>query len=345
MKISIRAKIIGSYALLFALTLTIGLVGIWVVSQVDKNYSSVIDQGIPLYSIVHQIKSGILEKGSTIQSFVISKDGLYITEFYDFDAKLVETIEAARAAFPDEESQKLLAEIEEANNDYNNLVTRVAYLDSNEAMTELTAGTSQLAATSEKLLADLAGLVSDANNRRIAYAKSVSRSSRLVSIIGVIVGASAAISIGVGLTRSIANTVVKVRTVAEAVADGDLTVSVPPIRTGDEIQELNDATQAMVHNLTSLLMEIRAESDNVADASLQLSTSAEASAQAVLQITSTIQQMSSSAEQQSSSSIRTVEASLHIKSGTAQIAAGAVEQTQQLHRASELVAQDRKSVV
>ena len=105
------------------------------------------------------------------------------------------------------------------------------------------------------------------------------------------------------------------------------------------MQDLNESVGTMVANLTRLLGDMRADADNVAGASHELSASTEESACTVAQITATIQQMAAGAEQQSAGADRTVSAGEQIKAGIEQVAAGADEQTQQLHRASELVAQ------
>ncbi len=343
MRLSIRAKLVGSYALLLALTITANLVGMWAEDRADVVNTSIIEQSLPVSALVYKARSEVLEKGIAVRGFMISLDEASITQFYDIDKNMMATLAKARETFVNDESHRYIDEMISANDSYNSLVdevvsmTRVGQVE--EAMAKLTAGAQQLLGKLDGLIAGWSASVSDTNQQWLADADRTHRMANMVNIGGIVISTAAMIIIAISFNRGIAVPTVRIKRVAEAVATGDLTVSVPAIRTGDEMQDLNEAVRAMIQNLTKLLGEMRAESDNVASASYQLSASADESARAVEQITSTIQQMAGGAEQQSASATRTAGAGEQIKSGIEQIAAGAGDQTQQLHQASQLVAQ------
>jgi len=334
---------VGSYALLLALTITANLVGMWAEDRADVVNTSIIEQSLPVSALVYKARSEVLEKGIAVRGFMISLDEASITQFYDIDKNMMATLAKARETFVNDESHRYIDEMISANDSYNSLVdevvsmTRVGQVE--EAMAKLTAGAQQLLGKLDGLIAGWSASVSDTNQQWLADADRTHRMANMVNIGGIVISTAAMIIIAISFNRGIAVPTVRIKRVAEAVATGDLTVSVPAIRTGDEMQDLNEAVRAMIQNLTKLLGEMRAESDNVASASYQLSASADESARAVEQITSTIQQMAGGAEQQSASATRTAGAGEQIKSGIEQIAAGAGDQTQQLHQASQLVAQ------
>lgn len=343
MKLSIRTKLVGSYALLLALTIAMNLVGMWADNEADTDNKNIIEQSLPVSALVYKARSEVLEKGIAVRGFMISLDEANITKFYDIDKIMMDTLATARETFVNDESHRYLDEIVRTNDAYNDLVdevvamTRVGQVE--EAMAKLTAGAQQLLGKFDGLIADWSAFVSDTNQQWLANAASTNRMATRISIAGTVISAIVMIIIAVVFNRGIAVPAVRIKQVAEAVAAGYLTVDVPAVKTGDEMQDLNEAVRTMIRNLTQLLGEMRAESDNVASASYQLSASADESARAVEQITATIQQMASGAEQQSASATRTAGAGEQIKSGIEQIAAGAGEQTQQLHQASTLVAQ------
>ncbi len=343
MKLSIRAKLVGSYALLLALTITVNLVGMWADSRADANNKNIIEQSLPVSALVYKARSEVLEKGIAVRGFMISLDEANITKFYDVDNVMMHTLTTAREVFVNDESHRYLDEIASTNDAYNALVNEVTAMTrvgkTEEAMTKLTAGAQELLGKFDGLIADWSAFIADTNQQWMADAARTNRMSTLISIAGAVVSAVVMVIVAIIFNRGIAVPAVRIKHVAEAVAAGDLTVSVSAIKTGDEMQDLNEAVRTMIQNLTRLLGEMRTESDNVASASYQLSASADESARAVEQITATIQQMAGGVEQQSASATRTAGAGEQIKSGIEQIATGAGDQTQQLHQASGLVAQ------
>ena len=343
MKLSIRAKLVGSYALLLALTIAVNLVGMWAEGRADANNKNIIEQSLPVSALVYKARSEVLEKGIAVRGFMISLDEANITTFYDIDRIMMDTLATARETFVNDESHRYIDEMISANDAYNDLVDEVVAMtrvgQAEEAMAKLTTGVQQLLGKLDGLIAGWSAFVGDTNQQWLVEAASTNRMATLISIAGAVVSAVVMIIVAIVFNRGIAVPTVRIKQVAEAVAAGNLTVDVPAIKTGDEMQDLDEAVRTMIRNLTECLGEMRIESDNVAGASYQLSASSDESARAVEQITATIQQMAGGAEQQSASATRTASAGEQIKSGIEQIAAGAGDQTQQLQQASGLVAQ------
>ena len=343
MKLSIRAKLVGSYALLIALSAVVNLVGMWANNRADAVKMDIIEHSLPISALVYKARSQILEKGIAVRGFMISLDETNITEFYDTDQAMTGTLALARETFVDDESHRYLDELISINDAYNSLVNDVMIMTrvgkTEEAMSRLTQEVEQLLGKADRLIADWDAFIGETNQQWLAGAEKTRRISDQIGIASAAVTVIVIAIVAIVFNRGIAVPTVRIKQVAEAVAAGDLTVSVPAIKTGDEMQDLNEAVRTMIKNLTALLGEMRIESDNVASASHQLSASADESACAVEQITATIQQMAGGAEQQSASAARTASAGEQIRSGIEQIATGASDQTQQLHQASGLVAQ------
>ncbi len=343
MKLSVRAKLIGSYVLLLAVTIATTLVGEWADRQVATNNSNIIEQSLPASALGFKARSKQYEKAAALRSFLLTADETFATRFYEINNEMVQTVDAARKTFPDEQCHRYLDDYMNTNNSYNALADRIIEIarqgDQEHAVSMLTAEAASVAAKIESIIADWGEFTEQTNKQWLSEAAQTSKMASMVSIGGIAAGAVAMFVIAFSLNRGIAVPVHQVKRVAEAVAEGDLTVSIPAIKTHDEMQDLNEAVRVMIQNLTNLLGDIRSSAESVAGASHQLSASSDESARAVGQITATIQQMASGAEQQSMSATRTVSAGQQIKAGIEQIAAGAGDQTQQLHQASGLVAQ------
>ena len=118
MRLGIRAKLIGSYALL-VLSIAVNLVGMWADRRARESNRHVIEQTLPVSALVHKARSELQEKGSNLRSFIITSDEAHAMHFYNTDAKMAETIDAARSAFPDGSSNEYLDQLESRDMEYN----------------------------------------------------------------------------------------------------------------------------------------------------------------------------------------------------------------------------------
>ena len=76
-------------------------------------------------------------------------------------------------------------------------------------------------------------------------------------------------------SRSIANPIKKLSEVAEAIAAGDLTQSVPSVKSKDEIGKLSDAFANMIYKLRSFIYEVSEMSANTAASSEEMMASSD----------------------------------------------------------------------
>ncbi len=339
MRAGVQTRLLASYLVLLILMIAVGGIGILSDRKVESEYVELVHSNLPITILLHKLREGLLEKGMAARGFVLYQDNKLVDQFYTAEKTIKANIEAIAELDPSEESLHYLNQIDQTNKQYTKVCEHaldLARCREIEDARDLLAGQAPaLIDEFDRLTAEWFAFLDGRNNDSLLRAGEESRRSTWLTAGAVIVVIVMAISVA----RTVAVPVAKMRSAAEAVAAGDLTVPLPTIKTRDEMRNLNEAFRVMIANLTQLLGEIRAESDNVASASRELSTSTEESARAVEQITATIQQMAAGAEQQSASAGRTVSAGEQIKAGIERVAAGAGEQTQQLHRASELVAQ------
>ena len=196
MRLSIRAKLVGSYALLLALTITANLVGMWAEDRADVVNTSIIEQSLPVSALVYKARSEVLEKGIAVRGFMISLDEASITQFYDIDKNMMATLAKARETFVNDESHRYIDEMISANDSYNSLVdevvsmTRVGQVE--EAMAKLTAGAQQLLGKLDGLIAGWSASVSDTNQQWLADADRTHRMANMVNIGGIVISTAIA---------------------------------------------------------------------------------------------------------------------------------------------------------
>ena len=343
MRTGVQTRLLASYLVLLVLMIAVGGIGILSNRRVESEYVELVGSNLPITVLLHELREGLLEKGMAARGFVLYQDNKLVDQFYTAEKTIKANIEAIAELDPSEESLRYLDQIDQTNKQYTRVCEHALDLarcrEIEDARDLLAEQAPALIDEFDRLTAEWFAFLDGRNNDSMLRAGEESRRSTWLTAGAVLVSVIVVIVMAISVARTVARPVAKMRAAAEAVAAGDLTVPLPAIKTRDEMRDLNEAFRAMINNLTSLLGEIRAESDNVAGASRELSTSTEESARAVGQITTTIQQMAAGAEQQSAGAGRTVSAGEQIKAGIERVAAGASAQTQQLHRASGLVAQ------
>ena len=124
--------------------------------------------------------------------------------------------------------------------------------------------------------------------------------------------------------------------VAQRIADGDLTVTLTPKCTEDE---LGIAFKQMIVNLRQLVGKVSDSANALGAASEQLASAANQSSQATSQISSTIQQVARGTAQQSESVSHTATAVEQMSRAIDGVARGAQDQTRAVNQAAALTGQ------
>jgi len=104
--------------------------------------------------------------------------------------------------------------------------------------------------------------------------------------------------LGIMLARHISRPLAAVTKVAQAVADGDLNVQIPPITNRDEIGILAGAVGEMVNSLRTVIGEVLTQSESVAATSEELSAAAEEATATSEQVSETLAQLAAGASEQ-----------------------------------------------
>ena len=122
--------------------------------------------------------------------------------------------------------------------------------------------------------------------------------------------AIAAVFIGVGfafwVTRSITRPINEAVGAANALAEGDLSVSIN-VDSKDEVGQLMAALQAMVGKLGQIIGEVRTAADNLSNASGQVSATAQSLSQSSSEQAASVEESTASMEQMSASIVQNTE--------------------------------------
>ncbi|WP_108670312.1 methyl-accepting chemotaxis protein [Peribacillus acanthi] len=302
MKLTVRKKLLGGFIIvLFLLALT-GGIGNYQMEKINQEYQSLINNRVDKLMTVKDLKQEMTIHTLNVRGYVISGDEKYISQYEESVQTFKLMVEKLKVTSQSAKAQELIGQIEEAHNEYQNVVKKaLAFKKSgndsgyvgtmnNEApkiMDAFSTATQELETFQKN---DMAVGVEKATNQ----VKQTKTTSLIIMIIAIILG----ILMALWNSKQIANPVLNLMSSMKKVAEGDLGVEPVKIKTKDEIQELGDAYNRMVHDLREVVSQVRDSSSQVAASSEQLSASSQESSSASEEISQLVQQTAEGVEQQ-----------------------------------------------
>lgn len=341
LKLSIRKKLIFSYVIVLALAVGVAAAGIWSNQRTAQRYTDIIKLSLPLETQILTVRAHMLERSVVLRDYILTQDEFCISEYESIN----ESIDKALQAMDDYDLHAQSIEYRDAIMDFESMYRDMA----NRMFIAISDGSVDQAVNlliGEETFANAAltdsinswrDYIVNVNDEWIAEANRIARNGLIIIGICLVIALAAVIALSIILSKNIAVPVERIQAAADLMAMGDLTVAIPSIETGDEIEALNESVRRMTENLASLVREVQGTAEQVAGSSSQLSAAAGESAQAVDQIAATVQQMANAAEQESSSANETAAASEQIMASVNQVASGAETQMMQVKNTSELV--------
>ena len=341
LKLSIRKKLIFSYVIVLALAVGVAAAGIWSNQRTAQRYTDIIKLSFPLETQILTVRAHMLERSVVLRDYILTQDEFCISEYESIN----ESIDKALQAMDDYDLHAQSIEYRDAIMDFESMYRDMA----NRMFIAISDGSVDQAVNlliDEETFANAAltdsinswrDYIVNVNDEWIAEANRIARNGLIIIGICLVIALAAVIALTIILSKNIAVPVERIQAAADLMAMGNLTVAIPSIETGDEIEALNESVRRMTENLASLVREVQGTAEQVAGSSSQLSAAAGESAQAVDQIAATVQQMANAAEQESSSANETAAASEQIMASVNQVASGAETQMMQVKNTSELV--------
>lgn len=281
-----------------------------------------------------------MEKTAALRGYMLYKDPKYIQMFADLNKNQEANLEAVAPLLKTDKSKEYLAKLKEKDNQYNEVYDKIVNLikagNMNAAMAAAEEGrqvVTDFKAISLEWDAWVDKINEETKQKIDAQASRGRTEAYTVSVIAIAVG----IILGIFLSRSISRPVNALAAAAGEIANGNLTVNVPEVKTKDEIKDLANAFGVMVKNLRDLLHGINSASQTVAATSEELSSNAEEATKATQQVSKAIEQVAKGSTEQARSITDTVQVMTQVSQAIEQIAAGAQEQNKNVVNTTAMV--------
>ena len=309
---SIGRRILGSFAVVIAITALLALVGFQSISSV-RSAARDLEAAKSVALIYGEATTWSVRAESAERGYIIQGDQRFRDEFESDVAKLEELMNEGEAIVVSADLEAAQNEFRVANeeqvaffeavmDEYDNRgqVAAVTLLPSGaEGRTRVVVASDALSALAETKVEAL-------NDR----ADSAGSRANMLLVVGTLAAVAIGVFLALRLSRRIMGPLAEVKASADALANSDLSVRVD-ISSNDELQDMGEALNGAMDNLSITIRSILDSAGQVASASTELSAVA--------------QQMAGSADQASAQAGVVSEGAVRISSGMGTVAASAEE--------------------
>lgn len=309
--LTIRTKLVTSYAVLTLLVAAIAGYGYWQMGAIGHEVEQVIEGPIAGSMLARGMEHSLDELSAHVRSYVMNGDEESRSHINEDKEAFRSALAALQAIAAGDEEREILEAIESG---YAIVVETLDRAVDARAGGNFTLGVNLATQTAQMPLdmvkAEIARLleIKDEQVRSVLFQadQSIATTQQVALIVG-LVAVLIALLLAIILPPQISRPAVAVASAATRLADGDLTTEEIRVQSRDEIGQMGHAFNQMVNNLRQVIAQVARSSEELSQRSRQLTESAEEAARATGQIAETIEQVAEGTGEQS----RTVQESAH----------------------------------
>lgn len=285
---SIGARLLAGFAALFAIMAAAGIVAQTAIASASSRYEELALRLAPARTEVAALEALMYQMSNNLEASVVYEDGTYLTKYTaakDRGATVTQEIPRLGLSPKDQEQLQRLAQIMRHYTIIAQSMTQMSGQDRTMSIMILREGVPVL----DEFNAKAALFQADVDQRTAAAYDAARSRARLATIVAYAswgLGAVAGLALSLLLTRRIAGPVRELAGLAQRVAEGDLTISVPQKAFVSEVEELSRAFRQMVGSLRQAMGLVQTTASQLVDHGEVLSgsvTSSDAAAEAILQ--------------------------------------------------------------
>lgn len=295
MKISIKYKLLASFLIVSILFMLLSYYSYKSTKETVETYDYVIETVTELRSISEQIQTNTAREISNLRGYFVYKTDAYKNRVNGASTNIDTLVNSGIEISTEAETVKRLKDIQTLNKELTHKAN--ALMNSNNpsrsALDEITTLSDSL---SDQTEAFNIWLSHDILNPEVEKAHTDSEQRMMLVIIFSVLVTMISVVMGVLQSALIMKPIQYLKTNMQKVAKGNLHTAKFPIKSKDEIYQLNEAFEQMKENLAKMIVNMTESSNLVAASAEQLNASAEQSSNASAAIASSIQAIAASNE-------------------------------------------------
>lgn len=295
MKISIKYKLLASFLIVSILFMLLSYYSYKSTKETVETYDYVIETVTELRSISEQIQTNTAREISNLRGYFVYKTDAYKNRVNGASTNIDTLVNSGIEISTEAETVKRLKDIQTLNKELTHKAN--ALMNSNNpsrsALDEITTLSDSL---SDQTEAFNIWLSHDILNPEVEKAHTDSEQRMMLVIIFSVLVTMISVVMGFLQSALIMKPIQYLKTNMQKVAKGNLHTAKFPIKSKDEIYQLNEAFEQMKENLAKMIVNMAESSNLVAASAEQLNASAEQSSNASAAIASSIQAIAASNE-------------------------------------------------
>ena len=296
-KLNIGARLLGAFAAIAAVTLAVGLLGLAKSAQISGMLESMYENGVVPVADLGKAHMQAIHAHRSLYELV--GDGYeedmkkYKAAFLKQEAQMKSLLDGFRTTESADQAKKLLAGLEAAWTDYikeSNKAMELAFADKpTDAGVQYQGPATKRFMAVDKLFTELVDATAAQARAEHDESETVVSTARAMIVAALAVSVALAIGLGLAITRSITRPIAEGARLAEAVAEGNLSLAVA-VQGDDEAARLLRSLARMKDSLAQVVSNVRSNADSVATASAQIAQGNQDLSQRTEQQASALQQ-------------------------------------------------------
>jgi methyl-accepting chemotaxis protein len=348
LKLTVRKKLLGGFIIVLLLLVGAGITANVALTQVEKEYSSLIEDQVKAVEDIKNLKLDTLSESNNIRGYLLTGEAFDIAEFYKSTRNFDKNVKQIQASNVSDKTKEMVEQLVQYHGNYTNIARQE--IDLKEAgkdeeylvlvKTTAKAAGAEFSQYADKIVKYQVSELDKYSAKTNSFSQKMQTIIAIVCIAAVIIGIVMAILI----SRAISVPVNKASLAIQKVAGGDLTIDQVKVKNKDEIGILTASLNDMVRDLKQVLGQVNDSSNQVASSSEELAASAEQSTAAARQVSEFAQRNASSMEQQMHH-FKEVSASVNeMASGISDISTNSKQMLEATEQATTITKQGTESV-
>lgn len=298
----ISAKLICGFMAVLLLLATVAVIAIVQFKKVDEQYTGLLSRRSMVIENVLKLKSEAVAQENAVRGLLLTGDTAYLNDFNASKENFNQAFEEFAPTAPNESARKQIADLKEAYDDYLAKLQEIIQLHHNNpeaAVQLLKTDAFNKARANFHQHAD--GILTVANNVMAEDQANANNRAKFVNQLlnsAMVVSLLLGLLISLAISRSIAKPILSVSKTMSQLADGNFSSGAEAVKSRDEIGDLVNSLNQMVHDLRNILAKVSESGQYIVKVTEELEAASRQSSATSDQVAQVSQQNAQGAEKQ-----------------------------------------------
>ncbi|MGD7045938.1 methyl-accepting chemotaxis protein [Jeotgalibacillus proteolyticus] len=307
---TVGKKLITAFIVVSIISAASGAYSFFVIREMNQTFTQVADTFFEAKSYALKLEGVVHEQNDSFRGYLLTGSQEDLETFNQLNEETNTIANELNLLLENEESKAFLDSIVQKNSSILDVSRNVTAIYDTTPEVGISLSNSDMSPLAEKMANESSVFVTDLDekiNSDLAGAAQSMEQARFWSVVITLLALAIAVGLGILLTSRITKPLKSMKTLAEQMAQGDLTDNSKPMRGKDEIAGLHHSFLQMRDHFRGLIHQISFSATQVAASSEELLANAEQTSQATVQTAASIEDISKGSHDQMNASNTSVQ--------------------------------------